>query len=495
MRFILNRSIIVSLITYAGVIIGYVNLLWLFPKVMSLEQIGLFRTLQDIALLFVPFAQLGAGQGLLRFFPYGANRQEQKQLLSLALLWSLASFLLFLLLFWLLQDWIIQFFEDKAAAVNAYLPVVLLLTFILNFQGILEPLSRSLLKFRFVAFSREILLRLLTALLVVAYFMGLLSFHQAVWGLVGVYGTVSLLIGLSLARGGWASLSLTLSPAIRGMIRPFAFYGLTTFLASASSLLIMKTDSVMVTQMLGLDANAIYTTVFFMAVIIELPRRIISQISTPLLSQAFERNDMQLAGRIYHKTALNLLLVGALLYVGIICNLPALFSLMPQGEAFRTGLWVVVIIGLGKLIDGAAGVNGEMLSMSAHYRINLYLIILMAIMNVVLNWLLIPLWGIEGAAIASCLSLMLFNLLKWAYIRFQLKLDPFTPKTLLLLAISLLALAAGWFMPRLPLLLLDVGVRSLLITLIFAGGVLFFRVSEEATELYEKLLAMLRRRS
>ncbi|EMR03198.1 polysaccharide biosynthesis protein [Cesiribacter andamanensis] len=171
MRFILNRSIIVSFITYAGVIIGYLNLLWLFPRVMSLEEIGLFRTLQDIALLFVPFAQLGAGQGLLRYFPYGANRGEQKQLVTLALLWSVGSFLLFLLLFWLLQDWIIQFFQDKAATVNAYLPVVLLLTFILNFQGILEPLSRSLLKFRFVAFSREILLRLLTSALILLYFL------------------------------------------------------------------------------------------------------------------------------------------------------------------------------------------------------------------------------------------------------------------------------------------------------------------------------------
>ncbi|EMR03199.1 hypothetical protein ADICEAN_01677 [Cesiribacter andamanensis AMV16] len=142
---------------------------------------------------------------------------------------------------------------------------------------------------------------------------------------MGVYGSVSLMIGLSLARSGWASLSFRLSPAVRQLLRPFAWYGLTTFLASASSLLIMKTDSVMVTQMLGLDANAIYTTVFFMAVIIEMPRRILSQISTPLLSQAFERRDMGLAQRIYQKTSINLFLVGALLYVGIVCNLPALF--------------------------------------------------------------------------------------------------------------------------------------------------------------------------
>ncbi|EMR03200.1 hypothetical protein ADICEAN_01678 [Cesiribacter andamanensis AMV16] len=156
---------------------------------------------------------------------------------------------------------------------------------------------------------------------------------------------------------------------------------------------------------------------------------------------------------------------------------------------------MVVIIGLGKLIDGAAGVNGELLSMSAHYRVNLYLILLMAVMNVVLNWLFIPLWGIEGAALASCLSLLLFNLLKWAYIRVRLALDPFSSKSLILLLLTGLAFAAGWFMPQLSHLLLDILLRSLLITAIFAAGVLAFRVSEEASELYRKLLLVLQGRA
>lgn len=491
MGFILNRSIFVSLITYSGVVLGYLNVLWLFPKVMDLEQIGLFRTLQDIALLFVPFAQLGAGQGLIRFFPHGSNKEEQQQIVSLALLWSVFSFLFFLLLFWLLKDWIVQYFQENAAAVNQYLPVILLLTFLLNFQGILEPLSRSLLKFRFVAFSKEVLLRALTALLIILYFFNTLSFHQAVWGLVVVYGLVSLIIAIYLARSGWARLSLSYSPAVRRLMRPFFYYGLTTFLASASSLLIMKTDSVMVTQMIGLDANGIYTTVFFMAVVVELPRRILSQISTPLLSQAFEQQNMGLAQRIYKKTSINLFIIGALLYIGIICNLHSLFVLMPQGEAFRTGAWVVVIIGLGKLIDGAAGVNGEILSMSQHYRINLYLILLMAVLNIVLNWLLIPLYGIEGAALASCLSLIIFNLLKYLYIRIKLQLEPFSSKTLLMLAITGAALAGGWFMPQLPNPFLDILIRSLLITLIFMAGVLGLKVSEEANQLYRKLLQLL----
>ena len=492
MGFILNRSIFVSVITWAGVIIGYLNVLWLYPKVLDLEQIGLFRTLQDIALLFVPFAQMGAGQGLIRYFPHGTSKSEQQQIVSLALLWSLASFIIFLFVFWLLQDWIYLFFEEKAQAVNDFLPVVLLLTFILNVQGILEPLSRSLLKFRFVAFCKEVLLRVFSALLIILYFFSILSFTQAVWGLVIVYGSVTLLIALYLMRAGWGGISLSFSPAVRLLMAPFLRYGLITFLSSASSLLVMKTDSVMVTQMIGLEANGIYTTVFFMAVLVELPRRILSQISTPLLSQAFERDDMVLAQKIYQKSSINLFLISALLYVGIICNMPALFSLMPQGEAFRTGAIVVILIGLGKLIDGAAGVNGEILVMSAYYRINLYFTMLMAIMNVVLNYLFIPIFGIAGAALGSCLSLIAFNLLKYLYIQIKLGLQPFSSKTLLLLAILTVAFAAGWYLPYLQNPFLDIIIRSLLITIIVAAGTLYWQVSDEASSIYGKMIGYLK---
>lgn len=495
MGFILKRSIFVSLITYFGVVIGYLNVLWLYPKVMDLEQIGLFRTLQDIAMLFVPFAQLGAGQGLIKYFPHGTTPTEKQQIVSLSLLWSLLSFILFLLIFWLLQDWIYLFFEDKAAAVNDFLPVVLLLTFILNLQGVLEPLARSLLKFRFVAFSREILLRALSAGLIILYFFNVLSFSQALWGLVVVYGAVTILIAFYLIRSGWARLHLTYTPAVRKLFNPFVRYGLITFLSSASSLLVMKTDSVMVTQMIGLDANGIYTTVFFMAVIVELPRRILSQISTPLLSLAFEQNNMSLAESIYQKSSINLLMISALLYIGIICNMQVLFTLMPKGEAFQTGAMVVVLIGLGKLIDGAAGVNGEILVMSRYYRIELYFTMLMAVLNIILNYLFIPVFGIAGAALGSCLSLIFFNLLKFFFIKIKLQLQLFSSSTTKLVLVLALAFAAGWFMPQLSNPFLDILLRSTLITAIVAAGALLLRVSEEASNVFQNILLFIHSKS
>ena len=49
----------------------------------------------------------------------------------------------------------------------------------------------------------------------------------------------------------------------------------------------------MVTGMLGLTETAIYTTAFYIAVLIELPKRAIAQIGMPVISRAFKENYQQ----------------------------------------------------------------------------------------------------------------------------------------------------------------------------------------------------------
>ena len=117
----------------------------------------------------------------------------------------------------------------------------------------------------------------------------------------------------------------------------------------------------------------------------------------------------------------------------------------------------------------------------------------MAILNVVLNYIFIPLYGIEGAALGSCLSLIFFNLLKYIYIRAKLQLQPFSKGTLLLIFVLGLAFAAGWYMPQLNNPLLDMMIRSVLITGIVAAGVLGLRISEEASGIFDKMINVIRK--
>ena len=58
MGIIIRQSAIATFLTYIGVVIGYVNLLILFPKYMTPDEVGLTRIIQDSAMLMVPFGKV-----------------------------------------------------------------------------------------------------------------------------------------------------------------------------------------------------------------------------------------------------------------------------------------------------------------------------------------------------------------------------------------------------------------------------------------------------
>lgn len=487
---VVKKSVYNTIITFFGAVIGYLNVLILFPKVMEASQIGLIRTLQDMALLAVPLAQLGTGQSLLKYFP-GFEKKENggKELFSVALLITVGGYMLFLALFFLFQEQIVSIYRERAPEVPRYLEITLILTFVLVMQNLLEALSRSRLSFVFIAFAREIIVRVSVAIVLVLYMYEIITFEQTLYYYIlpFIIAALSVLIYLH-ARGG-VGFGLRFRNIDFPFVRTFFTYGFITVLAAAGTLIVLKVDSLMISSLLGLDENGIYTTVFYIAVIVEIPRRIIGQITTPLISKSFEEDDTENVSLIYKKSALNLLIVGGLLYLGILVNLDNIFAMMPNGEIYRTGWWVVVIVGAGKLVDMAAGVNSEIIVMSRYYKSNLYFILVLAVMNIGLNLYLIPEYGLEGAATGSAISLIVFNLLKYIYIRHQFGFQPFTLQTAGIIIIGAAAYLASWLLPALDVVILDILVRSSIVTIIFGGCILLFKLSPEINKLANDLLS------
>ena len=77
MGIIIKQSIRSTIITYLGIAIGTVNVLWLYPKYFTPEQIGILRLLQDIPFLLSLFVRLGASNIIDRYFSY--YRDDEKK--------------------------------------------------------------------------------------------------------------------------------------------------------------------------------------------------------------------------------------------------------------------------------------------------------------------------------------------------------------------------------------------------------------------------------
>lgn len=472
-----KQSIQTTIFSYIGVVIGYFNVLWLYPYAMDASELGTFRTIQDLGLLFVPFAQLGVGHGITRYFP--KLESNKSAFLSYSLMIAVAGFLVVSILFIGLRTQIIGLFAENSPEVVDFLGVVLLITLFALLNSILDSYSRSYLKIAIPTFFREVFLRLLTGCLVGAYLLKWISFPQVMSGLVCVYGLVLAGVLIYLIWLDVLNFDLNWKTFPKGFKSSFIQFSLITFLATAASTLIMKIDSIMVSSMISLEANAIYTIAFSMALVIELPRRAISQVVMPVVSDHFANDNLTEINVLYKQVSNRQLYVCILLFIGIWANIDAVYSFIPNREIYMAGKSVVFLIGLGKLFDVAFSINSEILVFSKFYRFNLILTIAMSTLIILLNLIMIPIYGIEGAAGASAIVMLLFNLVKYIFLKIRLGLEPFSKETLKILGVGILTFNSARLISLDGSSISQLIFNSFFIFVIFLMWSLIFRAGRE----------------
>ncbi len=484
MGVVIKQSFITTVLTYVGVVIGYVNVLILFPRFLSTEEIGLVRLIPSAAFLLLPVAQLGLAQCIVRYYPaFEKKKNGPGELLAFGLIGITAGYLFTLVLYNIFREPITAYFAKESGLVNEYQWVILAVLLVMSFQALAEGYSRALLKIVAANFAKEVLVRVGTSATVLLYAAKIISFPTMVYTMIAVYGVSLLyLLGYLIYRGK-LSIRFSFSTFEGSQLKEMMVYSVYALLGAGGTFIVLNIDQIMISGAIGLSWNGIYTTAFYIAVVIEMPRRALTQITTPLISRAFDKHDMVEIDKLYKKVSINQMIAGSLLYIGIAANLQSIYALIPNNEAFMQGIAVVNIIGLGKLLDMTFSLNGEIIVMSKYFRFNVVSLIVLAVLAIVLNQWLIPLYGIDGAAWASAISLFLYNLVKMIFVWAKLGVQPFTWKNLAMLAIAGLVLMAGTYLPPFSNIFLDIVIRSTMITALFGGAILFFRISPDVNEL------------
>jgi len=480
MGVVIRQSIKSSIIAYLGVAIGYVNVLWLYPYFLSTEQVGLFRLIQSSAYLLATFGQVGLGQSLVRFFP---EQKNNKSFPSAVLLGGLMGFLLLCAAVLIFRSAIIDYFSSESKLFVDYFQVTLLISFLIIQFQLLEAYSRSLLQIVIPTFLRDVGLRVLTTIILLLYGFEFIDFDTLIYSLIGIYGLVFLSLAFALKLKGELPLSLDLSFLKNGVGKRILNYGLYSLIGAGGTQIILQIDSIMISGAIGLEATGIYTIAFFIGVVVEMPKRAITQISSALLSQSFNKGDIAAVKKLYQQTSINQMIVGTLLLIGIWANLENIYHFVPNRESYIGGFNVVLFIALGKLSDMAFGTNGEIIVMSKYYRFNVVAVSCLAILTIILNLLLLPKYGIEGAAIASFLSMLLFNIIKYLFVWIKYGIQPFTLSSLKFLIITGITLLLNYLIPVVPNIYLDIALRSLTIVVVLMGLTYSLNVSTELNQL------------
>ncbi len=95
------------------------------------------------------------------------------------------------------------------------------------------------------------------------------------------------------------------------------------------------------------------------------------------------------------------------------------------GKGYEQGLTSLVVLSIGQFVNCITGPVGYMISMSGRTMISLANTSGVLVVNIVLNFFLIPRHGVLGAAAAASLAMILVNLIKLIEVRVILKVHPY----------------------------------------------------------------------
>lgn len=180
-------------------------------------------------------------------------------------------------------------------------------------------------------------------------------------------------------------------------------------LVSGSMYLVMSwTDTLMVGYFLGDEPVGIYRFAFKMATLITFSQFAINSIAAPMLSSFHATQDVGGMRKVIHQIA----------WINLLLSLPIfiVFTFFPTwvletavGDEFVQGVPSLQILAIGQLVNALCGPVLYTLNMTGYERDSQRIMLWTAGLNTVLNLMLIPQMGILGAAIATTLSMMLWN--------------------------------------------------------------------------------------
>ncbi len=478
MGIVQRDSFRVTLIAYAGAAIGFLNKVFLFTNFLETEQVGLANLLITISLIYAQLAALGSRNIITRFFPFfnDAGRQHHGFLFATLSL-GMAGFVLASLLFVILRQPFVLLYQDSSPLLVDYAYYLIPLALATLYFNLFESYLRSVFKNTIPTLAHEILLRILITVAISLYAFQLISFPA----FVALYVTVHCVPALGLILyAAWKGLLLVRprwSPLLRRLGRIMLVYGLYSLLNNLGTFLLVSIDSLMVAGLIDLGAAGIYTTMIFMTSVMLIPYRSMVKVAGPLIAGFWKRRSMKELQGVYRKATASNLVVGAAIFLLIWVNLDAIFRFM--APEYAAGRYVFLMLGVGKLFDMSAGLNATILGTSRKFRYDLLFTLAMVAFALLTNRMLIPIWGINGAALASMLTLILFNLLRMGFIYYHFRLQPFMPRhlavPLLMVAIILLSDQTG----QMGHLLVDVALRSALAMAIFLVPLWWLNVSPE----------------
>jgi len=482
MGIVLNQSIKNTVITYFGFGIGAINALFLYTNFLGKSHYGMVAFLLSASNIMMPLMAFGVHNTLIRFYSKCETEEEREKFLSFMLWMPLLLIIPITSITYFFYDEIAFYILKENPTVEPFLWLIPIIGICMGYFEVYYAWVKVHMQSVFGNFISEVLVRIMVMLMLFGVYWNWLTKDAFIYGLVIAY-----FLQFAVMKGYAMYVKMpVLSFKIPHNSKEIFGYSFFIILSGSVAVLLMDFDKVMIPAYENISSNALYSVAIFIATVIAVPSRAMLQIIYPITAKLMSENKQDELLQLYQKSAINLQVFGGLIMLGIFLNIKEIYLLIP-GE-YGGGILVVFLIGLAKFYDVILGNNNAIILNTKYYRWVLLFGVLLVAMIVVLNMIFIPLYGIVGAALATLISVFVYNTIKLWFVVNKMNLFPFTKNTLLSFVIIsvVFLLFYFWDFPFHPFL--SIVLKSILITIVYVYWNYKWMISTEINQVINNLI-------
>ncbi len=499
MGIIIKQSFQNLLTTYLGFALGAINTLFLFVNFMNDVYYGLVGFILSTAFILVPFFAFGVHNTMVKFYSSFEDKDQDR-----FLFWMLLLPLLIIVpatgITVIFYEAIAQFLSSKNTIVADYVWYIFIIAVSTSYFEVFFAWAKVQLKSTFGNFLKEVFHRLGVTVLLLLLAFEIIGISLFIKSLVSIYiGRMFIMMFYAfklrkpvfmLSRKRIENPSIVPVSKLSKQGVAIIKYSVLIIIAGSVATLLIDIDKFMIGKYIVIEKVAYYSVAIYIATVIGVPARAMLQITFPMVAKMLNNKEYTAMHTLYQKSSLTLLIISGLLFILIVCNIKSLYLIV--GPAYATGLYVVLFISMSKLLDNALGVNNAIVFYSDYYRIVLVIGVIAVIIAIVLNMVLIPLMGINGAGIATLIATVVYSTAKLIVVQLKFKMQPFTSGSLKAFVIIVVFYSVFYFWDFNINPFVAIAVKGSIIGISYIAIVYMLKVSKDVNEMVYTMIARIK---
>ena len=486
MGIVQSQSIKNTIITFFGFGIGAINALFLYTNFLGKLHYGIVATVLSGANIMMPIMAFGVQNTLIRFFSHYKLENQKEEFLTFMLFLPLAFILPISLLFYYFYDSISYSWISENPTLEPFFWLIPIVGLFMAYFEIFYAWVKVHMQSVVGNFISEVLVRVVVMALLFAVHFEWISKANFVYSVAVAYFLQLIVMVMYAFSIKMPVFRLVIPDNLKDVIQ----YSFFIIVSGGIAVMLVDFDKVMIPQYKDIGQNALYAVAIFISTVIAVPSRAMTQIVAPITAKLMVENKHDELNDLYKKSAINLQVVGGLIMILIFLNVKQMYLLIPSD--YSGGIFVVFMIGISKFYDVLLGNNNSIIVNTKHYRTVLIFGVFTVVLMIVLNMIFIPMYGIEGSAFATLITVIMYNTIKLLFVVFKMKLYPFTNKTLYSLGIITVSFLLFYFWDFNFHPIVNIVLKSILIGLFYVFVNYKLKITAEFNEVVASILQKLR---